>query len=88
MLVELKTMKNYENILIGAGNNIVYTKNISKEVAKTWDLCLDIIKDKTLWSLAIKHGLDFINFLRSFQAMRSGYASGVLEYGLIVAKKQ
>lgn len=44
--------------------------------AKTWDLGLDIIKDKSFWSLAAKQDAHFVTYLRGFQAMRAGYASG------------
>jgi len=53
---------------------------------KTWDFCLDIIKDKTLWQPAT-HGPDFVRFLRGFKTMRAGFSSGHFVYGLIVAHK-
>ena len=57
----------------------------SSAPSKTWDLCLDIIKDKAFWALAAKYGTEFVAYLQAFQAMRAGFASGNLLYGLFVA---
>lgn len=87
MLVELRTMDDYKNIFEGEGLTVTSFEDISKNCAKTWDVSLDIIKNKDLWNLAIRHGSEFVKFLRSFKAMRSGFALGNFIYGLIVAKK-
>jgi len=52
--------------------------------AKTWDLCLDIIKTGSL-GVAIPMDPDFVSYLKGFEAMRAGYASGNFVYGLFVA---
>lgn len=66
---------------------IVTSEGISKQTFRTWDIALDIIKNKMFWQIAVTNGKDFINFLQSFQAMRNGFSSGNFVYGLIVAKK-
>jgi tocopherol O-methyltransferase len=58
---------------------------LNQHTARTWDFCLDILKDKALWQLAARHGPDFLRFLRAFKAMRLGFSSGHFVYGLIVA---
>jgi tocopherol O-methyltransferase len=87
MLVELHTMQEYEKILTAHGLKILETEILNKHCAKTWDLCLDIIKKKSFWAIAAKNGPRFIQYLKAFRAMRRGFASGNFVYGLIIAKK-
>lgn len=87
MLVELRTMDNYISILESQGLKILNSENLNKNTSKTWDLSLSIIKDKTFWRLALEQGAELVNFLKSFQAMKKGFASGNFVYGLIVAEK-
>ena len=87
MFIELETLDAYESYLVASGLEIVHRQDLSRQCAKSWDLGLDMIRDKSLWALAIKMGKDFVANLRSFQAMRAGYASGNFVYGLFVARK-
>jgi tocopherol O-methyltransferase len=86
MLVELRTMDDYAGFLASSGLHIVHRQVLTPNCSKTWDLCLDIIKDKSFWALAAKFGTDFVTHLRAFRAMRAGYSSGNFVYGLFVAK--
>ncbi|MFO0703678.1 MAG: class I SAM-dependent methyltransferase [Patescibacteria group bacterium] len=88
MLVELQTMKEYENYLESTGYEIIKALDISKNVAKTWDISLEIIKNKSFWSLALKNGVEFVNFLKAFKVMKTGFSSGNFVYGVIIAKKK
>jgi cyclopropane fatty-acyl-phospholipid synthase-like methyltransferase len=85
MFVELQTMDDYEQFFISNGLQITHREVLNKNCAKTWDLSLDIIKDKSFWALAAKYGTQFVSYLRAFQAMRAGFASGNFVYGLFVA---
>ena len=85
MFVELQTMDDYEQYFISNGLQIMHRESLNKNCAKTWDLCLDIIKDRKFWGLAITYGPDFVSYLKGFEAMRAGYASGNFVYGLFVA---
>jgi cyclopropane fatty-acyl-phospholipid synthase-like methyltransferase len=85
MFVELKTMDDYEQLFLSNGLQITHREVLNRNCAKTWDLCLDIIKDKNLWILAAKYGAHFVTYLRGFQAMRAGFASGNFVYGQFVA---
>jgi len=85
MMVELKVMNDYEHFLTSNGLQIMHRERLNKNCAKTWDLCLDIIKNKKFWGLAITYGPDFVSYLKGFEAMRAGYASGNFVYGLFVA---
>jgi len=87
MMVELQTMEDYARYMAAAGLKVVRREVLNKNCAKTWDFCLDIIKDKSLWGLAAQYGPAFVRFLRAFKDMRAGFASGNFIYGLMVAKK-
>jgi len=86
--VELQTMDDYAGHMAAGGLGEVRTEVLNKNCAKTWDFCLDIIKDKALWIAALQNGPAFVRFLRAFKDMRAGFASGNLVYGLMVAKKR
>jgi len=87
MMVELQTMEDYERYMAAGGMQVLESQVLNKNCAKTWDFCLDIIKDKALWALAVQNGLDFVRFLRAFKDMRAGFASGNFIYGMMVARK-
>src|ERR1700676_36546 len=85
MFVELQEMSAYEQFLIKNKLQITRREILNKNCAKTWDVCLDIIKDKSFWALAAKQGKHFVSYLKTFKAMRAGFASGNFVYGLFVA---
>jgi tocopherol O-methyltransferase len=87
MFVELETMDDYESYLIASGLEIVHREDMSRHCAKSWDIGLDVIRSKSFWVLAAKMGKDFVTNLKTFQAMRAGYASGAFVCGLFVARK-
>jgi tocopherol O-methyltransferase len=86
MMVELRTMDDYEHYLSSNGLQIAHRQILNKNCAKTWDLGLDIIKDRAFWELAAKLGTEFISYLKAFQTVRAGFASGNFVYGLLVAR--
>jgi hypothetical protein len=69
------------------GLQVIRREVLNQQVAKTWDICLEITRKKALWKLAAENGAEFVEFLRAFRAMRAGYASGNFVYGLLVAQK-
>lgn len=85
MFVELHVMDDYEQFLISNGLQIMHRQVLNKNCARTWDLSLDIIKNKSFWMLAAKYGPHFVSYLKAFEAMRAGFASGNFVYGLFVA---
>lgn len=87
MMVQLWTREDYARFIEESGCEVVYSADISQAVSKTWDVCLGIVKNQHLWSLALRHGREFVSFLKSFQAMYSGFSSGDLRCGIIVAEK-
>jgi tocopherol O-methyltransferase len=86
MLCELQIMDDYEQYLTSNGLQITHREVLNKNCAKTWDLGLDIIKNKSFWALAAKYGSNIVSHLKAFRAMRAGFASGNFVYGLIVAR--
>ena len=87
MFIDLGTMDDYESHLVASGLEIVHRQDLTRQCAKSWDLALDLIRDKSFWALAAKMGKDFVTNLKSFQAMRAAYASGNFIYGLFTARK-
>ena len=86
MMVELRGMNDYSDFLVSSGLQIIHRQDLTLNCAKSWDLGLEIIKDKSFWALAAKLGAEFVTNLKSFYAMRAGFASGNFVYGLFVAK--
>ncbi|HEY6266848.1 MAG TPA: class I SAM-dependent methyltransferase [Candidatus Acidoferrum sp.] len=86
MLCELQIMDDYEQYLTSNGLQITHREVLNKNCAKTWDLGLDIIKNRSFWALAAKYGSNIVSHLKAFRAMRAGFASGNFVYGLIVAR--
>ena len=85
MFVELEIMDRYEEFLIASGLRITHREVLNEHCAKSWDIGLEILKNKALWNLIAKMGPDFLANLKSFRAMRAGFASGNFVYGLFVA---
>jgi tocopherol O-methyltransferase len=87
MLSSLETIEEYRTLLRTSGLELQATEILNERCAKTWDVCLNIIKDRRVWALAAEHGRAFVEFLRGFRAMRAGFQSGNFVYGLLVARK-
>jgi tocopherol O-methyltransferase len=87
MYVDLETMEDYESHLVASGLQIVHRQDLTRQCAKTWDLGLEVIRDRSFWTLAAKKGKDFVTYLRAFRAVRAAYTSGNFVYGLFIARK-
>jgi tocopherol O-methyltransferase len=87
MLVELHTMEEYEAFMHSNRLQVSHSQILNEHCAKSWDISLDIIKKKSFWALAARLGPGFVEHLRSFRAMKAGFASGNFVYGLLVARK-
>jgi cyclopropane fatty-acyl-phospholipid synthase-like methyltransferase len=87
MLVKMETMQEYEAWMRSNNLEIIKSEILNQNCAKTWDLGLDIIKNRSLWKLAATKGAMFVDFLGAFRAMRAGFASEKFVYGLLVAQK-
>lgn len=87
MFVELQSMEDYAGHLETSGLQIVCRENLTASCAKTWDLGLDIIKEKSFWALALQWGPEFLTYLKAFRAVHSALDKGAFVYGLFVARK-
>jgi len=87
MLCTLPTLKDYLQLFDKNNLRLVYYEDASNNVKKTWELCLDIIKDIGVWKFAVAHGKEFISYLKSFRSMKIGYDKGKFLYGIIIAEK-
>jgi tocopherol O-methyltransferase len=88
MLVELDTITNYAEMIRAAGLDIRHTGDLSERCSKTWEISANLIKNRALWRLASEQGVEIIRFLRSFNAMRKGFASGCFIYGMLIAHRE
>jgi len=86
MMVELRGMNDYSDFLVFSGLQVVHRQDLTLNCAKSWDIGMDIIKDRTFWTLAAKLGTGFVTYLKAFRAMRAGFATGNFVCGLFVAK--
>jgi tocopherol O-methyltransferase len=86
MLVELKTITDYVEMIRAAGLEVMHSSDLSEQCSKTWEISASLIKNRALWQLAGDKGVEFIRFLRSFGAMRRGFASGCFVYGMLIAR--
>jgi hypothetical protein len=80
MLVELHTMRDYQNYLAAAGLQVTRSNILNPHSAKTWDFCLDIIKDKAHWQTSSAFSAASKPCARASRPTTS-------PYGLIVAHK-
>jgi tocopherol O-methyltransferase len=88
LLPRLYTMNEYVSLATDAGLELkTGPEDISKDVAKTWDISWALISSPSLWAFAISQGRDGLAFLQAFRAMRRGYADGSFRYGVLVFEK-
>lgn len=87
MLVSLPGLSEYKRHFDDNNLRLLHYEDISSRVARTWDLCLDMLRDKAVWQLALHHGKEFVSFLKSFKAMRDGFRTGAFRYALMVSEK-
>lgn len=87
MLVSLPTLSEYKKHVEDNNLRLLHYEDISRNVERTWDICLEIAKDRVLWQLAAQRSKEFIAFLKSFRAMRRGFRTGTFQYAAIVIEK-
>jgi tocopherol O-methyltransferase len=88
MLVpKLEVPSSYASSIRDAGLRVLSFDDLSEKVRKTWDLAIELIRAPLLWKLAARRGEDFLAFLQAFAAMRAGYQSKALSYGVLIAQK-
>ncbi|KAI1816385.1 tocopherol O-methyltransferase [Poronia punctata] len=88
LLPQLCTMEQYVQMAEEAGLKVRTAPiDISKDVAKTWDISWGLVSSPSLWMFAISQGRDGLAFLQAFRAMRRGYANGTFRYAIMCFEK-
>lgn len=88
MLVpKLESPHAYAEHIRRAGMTVTLFEDFSSRVSKTWDIAIELIRSPAVWKLAATRGKDAVAFLEGFAAMRAGYKSRTLVYGVLVASK-
>ena len=90
LLPPLCTNQEYVKMATDTGLKVMESggpKDISAEVAQTWDITWSLIQNPSLWAFAFSQGRDGIAFLQAFRAMRRGYANGTFRYAVIAFQK-
>jgi tocopherol O-methyltransferase len=88
MLVpSMTTLSSYLRFAALHGFEILSAEDISENVAKTWELGLNIVAQPAVWKAALLHGKLFVQFLKSFDLMRRAFANGSFRYAVLIARK-
>jgi tocopherol O-methyltransferase len=88
MLVpKLEAPCSYIDLIGQAGLAVTFFEDLSVQVLKTWDLAIEMIRKPELWKFAATRSGDFVAFLEGFAAMRAGYESKTLVYGVLIGQK-
>ncbi|KIV93879.1 hypothetical protein PV10_05058 [Exophiala mesophila] len=88
LLPPLNTSSQYVSMAGTAGLKVLHPpKDISKDVARTWDISWQLVSSPSLWEFAISQGRDGLAFLQAFRAMRRGYANGAFRYAVMAFEK-
>jgi len=88
LLPPLLSMSGYISLAESAGLKIRgEAKDISSQVARTWDISWELVSNPSLWAFAISQGRDGLAFLQSFRAMRRGFGNGSFRYGVMCFEK-
>ncbi|KAH6680594.1 tocopherol O-methyltransferase [Halenospora varia] len=88
LLPPLCTMKGYVDFAKLAGLKVLAEPfDISKQVAKTWDISWTLIQNPALWAFAVAQGRDGLAFMQAFRAMRRGFANGSFRYAVMAFQK-
>ncbi|KAI1188451.1 tocopherol O-methyltransferase [Nemania serpens] len=88
LLPQLCTADQYVEMARNAGLKIRQGPiDISRDVAKTWDISWGLVSSPSLWLFAISQGRDGLAFLQAFRAMQRGYANGTFRYAIMCFEK-
>ena len=83
----LGTQHEYLSWFTQAGLEPVYTEDITAQVARTWEICLERVNRRRLHMLARWAGADMRLFLDRFATILDAYRTGAMKYGCFVARK-
>ena len=83
----LGTMQDYVSWLEDAGLEIIETRDWTKNVRQTWEICRQrVARSRVRWLAPWIDG-DAVMFLNRFNTILEAYQSGAMEYGCFIAKR-
>ena len=83
----LGTASDYCRWFEDSGLKVTYQAIWTKQVERTWEICLDRVQKTHIRQLAKIFGANHVLFLDHFQAILDAYRTGAMEYGCFVAEK-
>jgi tocopherol O-methyltransferase len=83
----LGTASDYCDWFEQAGLEVTYQSIWTKQVQRTWEICLQRVERTRIRHLAKLFGANHVMFLDHFQAILDAYRTGAMEYGCFVAQK-
>lgn len=87
LITSFYSMNIYLQWLIKYGYRIVYAEDITAHTIKTWNVMLSIIKNPSLWKLAYKEGIEFVNFFKCIRIMKRSMKDNKIRCCAIIAEK-
>jgi tocopherol O-methyltransferase len=82
----LGTAADYRQWLTDAGLEMRSYANLTPQVTRTWEICLDRVRRSRVGWLAGCFGARMTRFLERFETILNAYRSGAMNYGLFVAQ--
>ena len=83
----LGTQADYCKWFEDAGLTVTYQSLWTKQVEKTWEICLERVNRTGIRHLAKVFGANHVLFLDHFQAILDAYRTGAMEYGCFLAER-
>jgi tocopherol O-methyltransferase len=83
----LGTQADYCQWFEDAGLTVTYQSLWTKQVEKTWEICLERVNRTGIRHLAKVFGANHVLFLDHFQAILDAYRTGAMEYGCFLAER-
>jgi tocopherol O-methyltransferase len=84
----LGTTADYRDWLSAAGVRVTAADDLTAQVARTWEICLERVRRSGVRRLAPLLGRDMARFVACFETILSAYRTGAMRYGLFVGVKE
>jgi tocopherol O-methyltransferase len=83
----LGTAAEYTKWMKTAGLESVVFEDVTRQVDRTWDLCLPVVERPAMRALRWLMDKETKAFVLSFQAIRRAFKEGAMSYGMFAARK-
>jgi tocopherol O-methyltransferase len=83
----LGTAGDYRGWLIDAGLRVRIYDDLTAQVMRTWEICLDRVRSSGVGWIAPLAGRSMTRFLDHFGTLLTAYRTGSMRYGMFVAEK-